>query len=182
MGEKVDDEEDVAVRAEGAAVRVVDLSALGPHLDCGRARWAGEASGRERRRVESETSGREGREWERAIGRASRGSERRWKAAEGKGWEGRDSEVESARGARGGGSQSGSTAPARTKEGERDARNKTSVRSLESTMAYVRSRRVFSSARRFSKPMSHATPAGQAGVAGIVSLMMGIRARGSILT
>lgn len=56
------------------------------------------------------------------------------------------------------------------------------MRSLESTMAYVSSKRVFSRARRFSNPMSHATPAGQAGVGGMVSLMMGIRARGSILT
>lgn len=56
------------------------------------------------------------------------------------------------------------------------------MRNLVSTMAYVNSNLVFSSARRFSKPISQAMPNGTVAVGGIVSLMMGIRALGSILT
>lgn len=41
---------------------------------------------------------------------------------------------------------------------------------------------MFSSAKRFSNPMSQAMPNGTVAVGGMFSLMMGIRARGSILT
>lgn len=41
---------------------------------------------------------------------------------------------------------------------------------------------MFSSANRFSNPMSQAMPNGTVAVGGMLSLMMGIRARGSILT
>lgn len=61
-------------------------------------------------------------------------------------------------------------------------RKRTIVLNLGSTMAYVRSRRVFSRASLFSKPMSHETPCELACVGGILSLMIGMRARESILT
>jgi hypothetical protein len=52
--------------------------------------------------------------------------------------------------------------------------NRTIVRTRAgSTVAYVRSRRVFSSASRFSKPMSHAIPNGRPGEGRSESLMMG---------
>lgn len=64
----------------------------------------------------------------------------------------------------------------------RNLRNSTMVLNRSSSLAYVNRSLVFSKANRFSNPISHAIPKGNSSEGGMDSLIIGIRALGSVLT